>query len=73
MLDTLNPAIGNGAVFHTATQLVDRHGDDAPREALRRAAERAMAGDGQSAAAFLHVASACRDLLMTERGGLPLN
>ncbi len=73
MLDTLNPRAGDLAVFRAAKRLVDSHGREAPREALRHAAERSIAGDGESAAVYMHLANACRELLNTDRGDALLN
>jgi len=65
--------IADVEVFRAAQDLVDRHGKRAPREALTRADQLARAGDSDGCAVLMHVASACRELLNTNRGGAALN
>ena len=49
-------------IQRTAQLLIDRHGDDAPAVATRRAEELAAAGDHQGAAGWQAVATRIRDL-----------
>jgi hypothetical protein len=49
-------------IQRTAQQLIDRHGDDAPGVASRRAEELAAAGDLEGAAGWQAVAARIRDL-----------
>lgn len=46
-----------GDIVRAAAILIERHGKDAPREALKRASQRAKEGDTEGVAAFHHVAA----------------
>lgn len=59
--------------FRAAKLLVDRHGKDAPDEALRRADQLALEGNTEGCAVFRHIATACRELLRVDRDGERLN
>jgi hypothetical protein len=59
--------------FRAAELLVERYGDEASSEALRRAEELAAADDSMGCLALRQIAAACRDLLNTDHSGLTLN
>jgi hypothetical protein len=65
--------IADADVFRAACLLVDQHGPEAPREALKRADQLAKAGDSDGCAVLRHVAAACRELLNANRRGARLN
>ena len=61
--------VTNADTWRAAKLLVDRHGQDAPAAAERRAQALEAAGQGEGAAVFRQIARAARDLLAERPDG----
>ncbi len=55
------------AVYRTANELIEQHGEDAPIHAAMRADELMEAGDMEGEAVWLRIVKAVEELLAKER------